>query len=135
MDGCEFVVLILLRFVFQHLQFSLSLRLLGTPLGDSRSLFPRSLRSLVLGTMLDDFSVDKRGLHRRVSGGLKRLNKRWVFTPTAIFTPVPTATSTSSDSGEYMRYFASAPSSEWGVWNESIVIFEGNIPLASVFPR
>ncbi|EJF58088.1 hypothetical protein DICSQDRAFT_157016 [Dichomitus squalens LYAD-421 SS1] len=46
--------------------------------------------------MLDDFSVDKRDLHRRVSGGVKRLNKRWVYTPTAIFTPAQSPATTSS---------------------------------------
>ncbi|KAI0701145.1 hypothetical protein C8T65DRAFT_656859 [Cerioporus squamosus] len=34
--------------------------------------------------MFAGLSLDKRGLHRRLTGGLKRVNKR-VFTPTAVF--------------------------------------------------
>ncbi|CDO69693.1 hypothetical protein BN946_scf184851.g81 [Trametes cinnabarina] len=41
--------------------------------------------------MLDDIQIDKRGLHRRVGAGVRRLNKR-VYIPTAIFTPYPTDT-------------------------------------------
>ncbi|KAI0351322.1 hypothetical protein OH77DRAFT_1439307 [Trametes cingulata] len=40
-----------------------------------------------------DVQIDKRGVHRRLSAGVRRLNKR-VFTPTAIFTPFPTDTDT-----------------------------------------
>ncbi|KAI0364542.1 hypothetical protein BV20DRAFT_955993 [Pilatotrama ljubarskyi] len=43
--------------------------------------------------MLGDAQIDKRGVHRRLSAGVRRLNKR-VFTPTAVFTPFPTDTDT-----------------------------------------
>ena len=46
--------------------------------------------------MLDDFSVDKRGLHRRLTGGLKRVNNKRVYTPTAIFTHWDTETDTTT---------------------------------------
>ncbi|TFK85280.1 hypothetical protein K466DRAFT_588244 [Polyporus arcularius HHB13444] len=41
--------------------------------------------------MFAGLSLDKRGLHRRLTGGLKRVNKR-VYTPTAIFTHEATTT-------------------------------------------
>ena len=46
--------------------------------------------------------LDKRALHRRVSGGPRRVNKRlFDFTPTAIFTtPDPGSSTTSSSSSE-----------------------------------
>ena len=53
--------------------------------------------------MLDNFIVDKRGLHRRVVGA-RNLLKHRVFTPTAIFTPFPsdtTTTTTEQPPGEY----------------------------------
>ncbi|RPD57237.1 hypothetical protein L226DRAFT_466008 [Lentinus tigrinus ALCF2SS1-7] len=46
--------------------------------------------------MLDDLSLDKRGLHRRLTGGLKRVNNKRVYTPTAIFTHWDTATDTTT---------------------------------------
>ena len=46
--------------------------------------------------MLDDLSLDKRGLHRRLTGGLKRVNNKRVYTPTAIFTHWDTETETTT---------------------------------------
>ncbi|KAI9067927.1 hypothetical protein FKP32DRAFT_1562756 [Trametes sanguinea] len=60
--------------------------------------------------MLDDIQIDKRGLHRRLGAGVRRLNKR-VYIPTAVFTPYPTDSDTVNNPATTSQPVAGPPTS------------------------
>lgn len=78
-------------------------RPLTVPPRDVHSFSSRSFASWSLKSneMSAEFLVEKSSVHRRgLAGGVRRLNKRWVYTPTAIFattTDILLPTTTTSD--------------------------------------
>lgn len=88
-------------------------RPLTVPPRDVHSFSSRSFasRSHKNNEMSAQFLVEKSSVHRRgLAGGVRRLNKRWVYTPTAIFTTdtgILLPTTTSDVAGEYIMFYGS----------------------------